>query len=459
MNIVIPHSFKPRRYQLPVFQALQNGIRRINLRWHRRAGKDLVAINICAMMGVIEPGTYWHVLPTYAQGKKVVWEGKTREGVPFLDAIPEDLRIGSPNQTEMKIKFISTPCHNTGRSRSSTYQVVGGDNYDSLVGSNPRGIVFSEWSLTDPRAWDYFRPILTENGGWAVFIYTPRGKNHAYSQEMRIADDPTWFNSVLTIEDTGAVTKEAVDQDRKEGYSEERIQSEYFVSYETSLDGSVYREEIKFLEDNNRFDSGIEWDPRYTVNTTWDIGMDDMTFIWFFQEIDRKIFWIDCYYSSGHGISHYAKKLGEKPYVYNRHFGPWDIAVRNYGAEATTRKEIFRQNGIKMIAAPNISREDGIEAVRPLLRRSYFNYAKCMYGIDGLKAYRRKETDTEYVDVMGKRIRVFGEPVHDWASHPSDAIRTYATSKKGATERDSADIMKAIEHERNLTMNYNPLEY
>lgn len=459
MNIVMPHLFSPRHYQLPVFQALQNGVRRINLRWHRRAGKDLTAIHICAMMGVLEPGTYWHVLPTYAQGKKVVWEGKTKEGVPFLDAIPEQIRIGNPNQTEMKIKFQSAPNLVTGRSMASTYQVVGGDNYDSLVGSNPKGIVFSEWSLTDPRAWDYFRPILAENEGWAVFIYTPRGKNHAYSQESRIKDDPAWFNSILTVDDTGAVAPERIQQDRKEGYSEEKIQSEYYVSYESATDGAVYKDEIRFLEENNRFDSGIEWDPRYQVSTCWDIGMDDLTFLWFFQEIDRKIFWIDCYYSSGHGITHYAKKMGEKPYVYGRHFGPWDIEVRNFGAEATTRKEIFRQNGIRMIPAKKQGREDGIEAVRSILKRSYFNIQKCQYGVDSIKAYTRKETDNEYVDVTGKRTRVFGEPEHNWASHACDALRSFATGRKGIDSGDSADIMKAIQDERNLTMNYNPLEY
>ena len=58
-------------------------------------------------------------------------------------------------------------------------QIVGADNFNALVGASPVHVTFSEWSLTDPRAYDFVRPILRENNGSAAFIYTPRGYNHA----------------------------------------------------------------------------------------------------------------------------------------------------------------------------------------------------------------------------------------------------------------------------------------
>ena len=168
MQITIPHLFQPREYQLPIFKAIDNGYKRIIQVWHRRAGKEKTDINIVAKKIFERVGAYYYIFPTYNQGKKILWNGADKEGTRFLDHFPEATRKRNVGN-EMFIEF----------KNGSTFQVVGSDNIDSIVGTNPLGVVFSEYSLQDPQAWDYIRPILAENDGWAIFNFTPRGDNHA----------------------------------------------------------------------------------------------------------------------------------------------------------------------------------------------------------------------------------------------------------------------------------------
>ena len=161
-ELILPYNWEPREYQLPLWSFLENGGKRAVCIWHRRAGKDATALNFTVTSIVQRPGLYWHLLPTYNQGRKIVWDGMTKEARPIMDARPQDL-VKTVNNTDMKLETIN----------GGLWQVVGTDYVDRLVGANPVGCVFSEYSLQDPRAWDLIRPILLENGGWAIFIYTP----------------------------------------------------------------------------------------------------------------------------------------------------------------------------------------------------------------------------------------------------------------------------------------------
>ena len=164
MEITIPHNFNPRDYQIPIFKAFDNGYKRIVQVWHRRAGKEKTDINLVAREIFTNIGAYYYIFPTYNQGKKVLWNGADKEGVRFLSHLPEETRLRTVGN-EMFIEF----------KNGSTFQVIGSDNIDSIVGTNPKGVVFSEYSLQDPKAWDFIRPILAENEGWAIFNFTPRG--------------------------------------------------------------------------------------------------------------------------------------------------------------------------------------------------------------------------------------------------------------------------------------------
>ncbi len=163
-TIRFPYKFTPRPYQMGMFQALNSGFKRIVAIWHRRAGKDKSLMNLLATQAAQRRGSYFYFFPTYQQGRKIIWDGMDRDGFPFIEHIPREL-VKTKNSSEMKVVMTS----------GSIIQVVGTDNIDSIVGTNPIGCVFSEYSLQDPRGWDYIRPILRENGGWSAFNYTPRG--------------------------------------------------------------------------------------------------------------------------------------------------------------------------------------------------------------------------------------------------------------------------------------------
>jgi len=221
MNIELPHGYYARDYQKGFWGALHKERKKRALCvWHRRAGKDLTALNWTVVASQERAGIYYHILPYQNQGRKIVWDGRDRDGRKFRDYWPTGL-ISRESSTDMVMEL----------KNGSLWQVVGTDNVDSLMGTNPVGCVFSEYSMQDPQAWDYIRPILAENGGWAVFLYTPRGRNHAYDLHMMVKDNPDWFVEQLTVDDTGAVSQEAIEAEIAAGMSPEMVQQEFYVSY------------------------------------------------------------------------------------------------------------------------------------------------------------------------------------------------------------------------------------
>jgi hypothetical protein len=230
----LPVNFVTRPYQFGIWDAIVNkGVTRAVTVWHRRSGKDKVFINILMAMMSKRKGTYYYFLPTYNQGKKIIWDGMDRDGYKFINHIPEEL-ILRKNDSEMKIELVT----------GSIFQVVGTDNFDSIMGTNPVGCVFSEYSLQNPQAWEFIRPILLENGGWAIFNFTPRGNNHAKKLYDMAKVNPDWFCELLTVDDTKDengnryITDEMLEGERLSGMSEGLIDQEYyckFVDAETNM--------------------------------------------------------------------------------------------------------------------------------------------------------------------------------------------------------------------------------
>jgi len=227
--VTIPYGFTPRDYQLPFLRAADAGIKRIVVVWHRRAGKDKTLFNLVVKRALERVGAYYYFFPTYRQGKKILWDGMDKGGSPFLAHIPASL-IQSKNDTEMKIRLIN----------GSVIQIIGTDNVDSIVGTNPIGCVFSEYALQDPLAWEYIRPILRENGGWAVFNFTPRGRNHGYAlYQIALKNPDEWYCEVLTVDDTGALTRADIQAERDAGMAEGLIQQEFFCSFDAANDNQL----------------------------------------------------------------------------------------------------------------------------------------------------------------------------------------------------------------------------
>lgn len=360
-------------------------------------------------------GTYWHMLPTIAQGRKVIWDGITKDGRKVLDAWPEPL-VAKRRNDEMKLELVN----------GSVWQVVGSDNYNSLVGSNPVGVVFSEYSLADPAAWDFIRPILAENGGWALFPYTPRGKNHGYSLYEMAKDNPEWHCSRLTVDDTRAIPLSVVQSERDAGMSEEMIQQEFYCSFEAPLFGSYYAPQMLKAEKDGRI-CNVPYDEHAKVETWWDLGIGDATAIWFVQRVGQEIHLIDYYENSGEALNHYVKVMAEKPYIYGDDVLPHDAAQREFQS-GKSRIDALKGLGRRPILQKASKIEDGIEAVRAILSKCWFDKAKCARGIEALRQYR-KEAAPEHLWRAKNEPEYRDRPVHDWASHGADAFRVGAMHK------------------------------
>jgi phage terminase large subunit len=358
------------------------------------------------------PGVYYHLLPTFTQAKRIIWDGRDEHGRPFLNYFSQDL-IARKNETELKVHFRN----------GSIYQLIGTDGFDSIVGPNPVGCVFSEYALQNPRAWELITPILLENKGWAVFCFTPRGKNHAWKLFQSAKDDPEWFCERLTIDETRrddgspVIRWEDVEKEIKAGRLDPDLaEQEFRCSWNAPQVGSYFGKLLEQAEKDGRIGK-VPWEPQLPVSTWWDLGVSDSTAIWFTQAVGKEIRVIDYLESSGEGLQYYKKELDKKPYAYGRHCGPHDLEVRELGS-GRSRKETAWDLGINFDVVPNIPIADGINAVRMIIPRCWFDREKCGRGLDALASYHKEWDD--------KANCFKDKPAHDWSSHAADAFRYFA---------------------------------
>lgn len=426
-------SFEPRPYQLPFLSAMDDGINRAVLVWHRRAGKEMTCFNEMIKRAFFHRiGTYVYFFPTARLGRRILWDGMDKTGKRFLDYIPKQIIDGQPNSVEMKIKL------NNG----STIQVMGTDQIIN-VGINPVGCVFSEFSLQDPHSWNFTRPILRENGGWAIFNFTPRGKNHAYDLFLMAKNNPEWFCQKLTIDDTKVITEDDIEKERKEGMSEILIQQEYYCSFDQGAEGAYYAKLLNKAELERRLTS-VSSDPHASVDTYWDLGVGDETVILFTQNVGQEIHLIDMYRNQGEGLNHYAKVIQDKAHAsnwkYGEHYAPHDIQVRELGSGAQTRLEIARELGINFSIVPNLPISEGIELARGVFHRLWIDTEKCNFFIKAAENYHKH---------YNEKLNVYSDkPVHDWSSHTMDAFRMLAIMQNkrrgGRMSEEEADQLERL---------------
>ena len=410
MEISFPYKIDLRPYQYDIWDYMEpcsDGKRAMQV-WHRRAGKDLCDLQIMAKEAAKIRHNYWFILPFYQQVRKAIWEGKTKDGQPYLSFIPDEL-IRKKNKQEMYIELIN----------GSIIRFLGGDNPDSLVGAGPRGIVISEWALQKPSLWNFLEPMLLENNGWAIFNTTPRGDNHAKEMFEAFKKNPNYYTSILTINDTGIVSKEAIDKLRNEGWPEEMIQQEFFCSFEGSVHGAYYGDLINDLDKRGNITS-VPLDGQAMVHTFWDLGLSDMTSIWFVQFIGKEIRVIDYYEDHNKRVSDYADMLlNVKQYQYGSHNIPHDGSKRDFES-LKSYQQILTEAGLKNVKVhsrtPSVHL--GIMKTRAMRSRWWFDKEKCKDGLWCLKNYRRAydEERRSFKDV----------PEHDLASHGADAFRLLA---------------------------------
>ncbi len=392
--------------------------------WPRRHGKDLLSVNIVADSVFERVGAYWHLFPEYKQGRKVVWDGKTKDGRGFMDYFPPEI-IKRKYENDMRVHFMHPEDPNK---EGSAYYVVGSDNYNSLIGTNPIGVILSEYAVQDPSAWQYLRPILRENEGWALFISTVRGHNHMYDLYNLVKDDPDWFVEILSCETTRrddgtpVISADDIQQDRDEGMPEEMIRQEYYSDWDAPLVGAYYSTLMEKAHRDGRV-TKFPIDPQLGVITSWDIGVDDATAIVFSQEIGLEKRIIDYYEASGEGIPHYIKVLKDRGYSYKQHNLPWDIEVREFTsgkARIETLRKCLKEFEIsgRVVVTQQHDVADSIEQGRTIIPYCWFHEQKTNRLVQALKTYRKK---------LDEKTKTFSShPVRDWSTHGANAFQILA---------------------------------
>jgi phage terminase large subunit len=397
-QITLPYT--PRSIMLPFHDRTE---RFACLVAHRRCGKTVAAVNDLIRDAFVirrENVRVAYIAPYYNQSKAIAWDyvKQFTAPIPGIKYNESELRADFPNGARLRL--------------------FGADNYDSM-----RGLYFDSVVLDEPAdfpmsAWPtVIRPALSDRKGKATFIGTPKGKNEFWDTYHNAQTDPNWFCAMHKASETGILDQEELDEALRT-MGEDRYAQEFECSFEAAIQGAYYGTEMKRLTEDGRI-GRVPYDRALGVVTAWDLGVGDSTAIWFAQYAGPEIRIIDYYESSGVGLDHYARVLQEKEYVYDQHILPHDVQVKELGT-GKSRLETLDALGIRPVTiAPKLMVDDGIQAVRSMLDKCWFDSERCDRGIEALRQYQRD------FDEKGKTWR--GRPKHDWTSHGADAMRYLAT--------------------------------
>lgn len=413
-TVQLPNNWKPRPYQRAAWDYLERGGKHAELIWHRRAGKDELCLHRTAVAAFERTATYWHMLPEAAQARKAIWGAvNPHTGRKRIDeAFPLILRKNT-RENEMQIEFVN----------GSTWQVVGSDRYDALVGSAPAGIVYSEWALSNPSARAYLRPIIAENGGWQLFITTPRGRNHAYTTLQAARAMPNAFAQVLDATQTTVFTPEQLELERAayiadfgEDYGVAKFEQEYLCSFDAANLGAILGRQIAIAEREGRVSDDVEYDRLGApLEISADIGHADASTWWFWQPQVGGYQIIDYDGGSGMGADEWCERLAKR--LVGRTLGriwlPHDARAKTFAAKRSAVETFINFFGADHVAiTPASSVADRLNAARVLTPRVKWNATACERGLDGLRSWQYS---------YDEETKIFSKaPLHDWASHDGD---------------------------------------
>lgn len=405
---IIETGYKPRKLQAQI----HGEMKRYNvLVLHRRAGKTVLSINEMIDRGLrnqLHAPQYAYVAPTYKQAKMVAWEylNDFCRAIPGFEANKSELTVTIHRQGEkFNGQWIKKP-------DKIKFMLLGADNPDALRGIYLDGSILDEYAQCSPAVWgEIIRPALTDRLGWAIFIGTPKGKNHFYKRLKKAEANSSWFTIVCKASESGIIPAGEL-KEMKEDMEKWEYEQEMECSFEAEVRGSFYGEILGRMEDNNRF-GDFPYDPGFPVDTYWDLGIGDATAIWFRQKFPGTFRYIDYISVEGKSLVEIAKLVKEKRYAYGRHVLPWDAKARELGT-GLTRQETLRKHGIVAEIQKRQSVDDRIQATRIMLPKCVFNADTTMAGVEGLKNYQKEWDD--------KLMMFKTKPKHDWASNPADAF-------------------------------------
>ena len=366
---------------------------------HRRMGKTVSAINQLIHSSLLcdKPNPrFAYIAATYTQAKRIAWDYLLQYTRP-LGAVA--------NIAELRVDFM-------GR-RISLY---GADNPDSLRGIYLDGVVIDEIGDINPSIWnEVVRPALADRKGYAMMIGTPKGNNHfkdLRDRAEKAKDD--WALLEFKASETKLIDPQELASAKAE-MGMDKYNQEFECSFNAAVEGSYYGQIINDLEAKNQ----ITTIPRETLSKTycsWDLGMSDSTAIWVAQVVGKEIRLVDFYENHGQGLDTYVSWLRDNEWNDAVQLLPHDVVVRELGT-GKSRQEVLEEAGLEITIVKKLPVADGIQAVRRLLPRCWFD-KNVKQGLDALRNYRRNYDE--------KRNVFFDSPLHDWCSHAADSFRYLA---------------------------------
>ena len=370
---------------------------------HRRCGKTVACINDLIVKALLENkqhAQYAYIAPFYSQAKSVAWRYLERFSEPVL---------AKSNQSELWVELIN----------GARIRLFGADNPDALRGNFLDGVVLDEMADMKPSVWgEIIRPLLADRLGWATFIGTPKGHNAFYDIYNEATKKSNWYTKVLRADKTNLLAQSELD-DAQATMSSNQYEQEFLCSFEAAILGAYYGQEMRRITDLDRITT-VDYDPMFPCHTAWDLGFNDSTSIWWFQVVYGEIRVLDHHSSNGQSIPYYTGLIAQKEadfgYKYGYHYLPHDAKAKTL---ASGGKSIIEQIATKidikhLKIVPNLSIQDGIQATRLALTRTWFDN-RCEEGIECLRQYQREWNDDK---------KSFNDrPKHDWTSHSADAFR------------------------------------
>ncbi len=431
----ISTGFIPRKFQLE----LRAKLKRFNvIVCHRRFGKTVFSLNHTLDHAVRNNNPmprYHYVAPTYGQAKRVAWD--------YLKKYASPLPGYNPNEADLRVDLE----HNQSR-----LQLLSAEKPESNKGIYSDGCTLDEFASQPPSMWtETMRPLLTDRRGWCNFIGTPKGSNkfRELYEYATGSGDPEWFGAMYKASETGIISQEELDSARRT-MPEEEYEQEFECSFSAGLSGAYFVKELTKAEKDGRIGS-VPHDPMLPVDLYFDLGIDDLTSVWFVQSLRGNHHVVDYYEVCGASIGEIVGEIKKKPYALGEWVLPHDANARDLST-GKAQIQVFYSLGCRPVRiVPRVgSKRESINAARMVFGQCRFDKEKCRLGLKALENYQRQ---------WNEKNLVYSEtPLHNWASNGSDAFQTFAMG----TRKDSRDTLDSDRRygggQTVADMSYNPFQ-
>lgn len=421
---VVTSKYVPREHALAFHARAQ---RFSVMVMHRRAGKTIACVNDLidkAIQCHLPYPQFGYLAPYYSQAKSIAWVYLKHYAEPLIDKVMEsELSVILKNGAKIRL--------------------YGADNPDSLRGMYFDGVVLDEYGDMSPRIFgEVIAPTLTDRRGWAVFIGTPKGKNHFFDLWEDAKESKGWFTQMLKASESGIIDKEELEMLKNmPGSDENTYRQEFECDFTAALRGSYYGDQLNALETSNT--GSYPYDPDRAVHVSFDIGYSDDTSCWFFQSDGRNFAIVDFFTVSGFSVDDLLSNLRSRPYVYGTFYLPHDARNKSFQTGKSVR-ELMQAAGCQTQLVAQLSIQDGIQAVRKTLPNCYFNTDNkdVRVGLSALKSYQREWDDKK---------QIFREqPKHDWSSNPADSFRYLALAMNPLATQKASRVISQQQKPNNV---------